>query len=96
LNQHQRRGNAGQLVAPQTKRTANPSPINVDPTSTPLTRSVPQPPRYRYTALQITGVANHREKMGMGCARPLNKSNKKPRANKKKGALINASASRLA
>ena len=40
--QHQGRGNVGQLVAPQLKRTANPSPINVAPTSTPLTRSVPQ------------------------------------------------------
>jgi hypothetical protein len=38
--QHQGRGNVGQLVAPQTKRTANPSPINVAPTSTPLTQSV--------------------------------------------------------
>jgi hypothetical protein len=40
--QHQGRGNAGQLVAPQTNRAASPSPINVDPTSTPFTRSVPQ------------------------------------------------------
>ena len=40
--QHQGRGSVGQLVAPQMKRTANPSPINVAPTSTPFTRSVPQ------------------------------------------------------
>jgi hypothetical protein len=40
--QHQGRGNAGQLVAPQVKRAASPSPISVAPTSTPFTRSIPQ------------------------------------------------------
>lgn len=58
--QHQGRGSVGQLVAPHTKRAANPSPTNVAPTSTPFTRSVPQRrPKLHASVPSVPGAQEH-------------------------------------
>jgi hypothetical protein len=59
-NQHHGRGMGGQLVAPHAKRTAKPSLIKVDPTSTAWTRSVPQRrPKLQMSVPSVPGAHEH-------------------------------------